>query len=284
MRRRLRAARRWVVVRPAVGEARAILADDRAADGSLLSAGLAFRALFAILPALLLLAGLVGLLVADPVRRAEVLGSALRLLPAPLAEPFRGTLEGFAAGGSAFSVIGLGGLAWGASGFYGQLDTAMARLLPGPRRLGAIAERLRGFAAIVGVAGVVLAGLFAGGLWSIVAAVAGPVAPTWTAIIGGGIVLAIVMSGMDLLVYRWVPMAPPDLAAALPPATLAGAVQGLITVSFAILEPWLVGSLSAFGALVGVLAALVWLELVIRLLVLGAVWAHRRRDGTGRSA
>ena len=284
MRRRLIAWRSWLLERPEVAEVQAILADDRAGDGSLLSAGLAFRALFAILPALLLLAGLVGLFIAYPARRAEVLASALRLVPAPLADPFRGALEGLVAGGSAFSVVGLATLAWGASGFYGQLDAAMARLLPGPRRRGAIDERLRGLAAVVGVAGVVVAGVLAGGLWSILAAAAGPIGLASFDIVVGWAAVSLVLACLDLLVYRWVPVAPPSPGEALPPAVVAGVVQGLITVSFAYVTPEFVGSLSAFGPLVGVLAAMVWLQLVMRLLVLGAVWSRRRRDGAGRSA
>ncbi|HEX5465785.1 MAG TPA: YhjD/YihY/BrkB family envelope integrity protein [Candidatus Limnocylindrales bacterium] len=270
--------------RPVVREARAVLADDGEADGSLLSAGLAFRALFAILPALLLLTGLVGLLVGDPERRLELLGSVLDIVPGPLVDPFRQALEALARGGSAFSIIGLATLAWGASGFYGQLDAAMARLIPGPRRRGMLTDRLRGLAAVGAVAAAVVLGAVAAAAWSILAARISLSAFPIAALAGGVAAAALLLGCMDLAVYRLVPVAAPDLAAALAPALVSGLAQAVATVSFAILAPWLIGSLATFGALVGLLAAMIWLELMARLLVLGASWARRRRDrATGAS-
>ncbi|MGH2467710.1 MAG: YihY/virulence factor BrkB family protein [Candidatus Limnocylindrales bacterium] len=267
-----------------MAEGRAILAADKAADGSLLSAGLAFRALFAILPALLLLTGLLGLLVGDPARRADLLATALRLVPSPLVEPFRSGLEGLAGGARAFSIIGLATLAWGASGFYGQLDTAMARLIPGPRRRGALADRIRGLAAMLAVAAAVVLGSLGGAAWSLVASAVGLRGFDLVVLTEGLAVATLVLAGLDFVVYRSVPVAPPSSAAATWPAIGAGFGQAVLTVSFAFLAPWLVGSWAAFGALVGLLAAMIWLELVARLLVLGAVWARRRRDRSGLDA
>lgn len=269
---------------PPLAEGRAIVAADKAADGSLLSAGLAFRAIFAVLPALLLLSGLLGLLVDDPLRRAEVVASALRLVPGPVIEPFRTGLEGLAEGARAFSIVGSVALAWGASGFYGQLDAAVARLIPGPRRRGALADRVRGLGAIVAVAAAVVLASLGGAAWSFVASAVGLGGFDLAVLAEGLAVATLVLAGLDFVVYRAVPVAPPSAAAAIWPALGAGFGQAVLTVSFAFLAPWLVGSLAAFGALVGLLAAMIWLQLVARLLVIGAVWARRRRDRSGAEA
>ena len=99
----------------------AVLDANGGAGGPLLAAGLAFNALFAILPGLLLLAGLSGLWIQDPVRRAELLRDLVARVP-PLEAPLRATLDQLADKTGAFSIIGLAGLAWGASNIYGALD------------------------------------------------------------------------------------------------------------------------------------------------------------------
>ncbi|MEO8273106.1 MAG: hypothetical protein ABI620_03485, partial [Chloroflexota bacterium] len=59
-----------------------------AAGGGLLAGGLAYAALFAIVPGMLLLAGVVGLLFADPTERAKAVAVVVGVLP-----PLRDLIE-----------------------------------------------------------------------------------------------------------------------------------------------------------------------------------------------
>jgi uncharacterized BrkB/YihY/UPF0761 family membrane protein len=263
-----------------VQELQAVLAGADAAGGALLAAGLAFHALFAILPALLFLTGIAGWLIQDPQRRAQLISDLVDRVP-PLSGPLSDALEQLAAGAGAFSLVGLIGLGWGASNFYGSLDEAMRRLFPGGTARTIIEQRLRGLATVLGLILVVVLAVLLGGVWQIVEGIfAGMddvgfwrlVSPVLTF---GLFILAV------LVTYLVVPTAPPGWRTALPPATVAGAAIGVLTSIFTLIAPSLVGALSTFG--VGVIGialfgALIWLNYAFTFLIFGASWARVRRD------
>ena len=251
---------------------------DSAVDGQLLAAGLAFRTLFALLPALLLVAGLVGWLAGSSARSAELLGAILRRIPAPLAGPVANTLTGIAQQHTAISAVGLITLAWAASSLYGTLDGAMARLIPGGRRRTLVERRLRGIVTVLVVAASALGLAVLGTAWSAAEAGFGSAAQRLLVHGVGPAVSALAMFLMTLSIYRWVPVDPPSRSAALLPALVVGAAMAVLTTIFGLIAPRLVGSLTAFGVVVSLLAAMIWLGYMARLLVLGAAWARCRRD------
>jgi membrane protein len=270
------------VLRAVAGDARvqrlqAVLARNEEAGGALLSAGLAFYALFALLPGLLLLAGLAGWLIGDPETRAALVGDLVRNLP-PLAGPFEETLDRLVSDRGTFTVLGLLGLAWGASNFYGSLDEAMARLFRGGRARGIVERRVRGVIGVGALIGAALVAVVAGSTRAYVEAtlhVGGDVA-FWSVV--GPAITALVQVAAVLIVYRVVPTAPPSWSDALLPGIVTGLLIALLTVLFTLVAPQLVGGLQAFGVLAALFGALIWLNYGFQLLLIGAAWAALRRD------
>ena len=263
-----------------VQQLQAVLAGVEAAGGALLAAGLAFHALFAILPALLFLTGIAGWLVSDPERRAQLIRDLVDRVP-PLSGPLSDALEQLAAGAGAFSLLGLLGLAWGASNFYGSLDEAMRRLFPGGSPRSLIEQRLRGLATVVGLILVVVAAVLLGGVWQIVEGIFAGVGDVafWRLITPALTFLLFIIA--VLVTYLVVPTAPPGWRSALPAAAVAGAAIAVLTNIFTLIAPSLVGALRTFG--VGVIGialfgALIWLNYAFTCLIFGAAWARVRRD------
>ncbi len=258
-----------------------IVAEYDRAGGGLLAAGLAYEALFALVPAFVLLVGIVGLVV-DPGRAADV-AAAVGLVAPPLEPLATAAFEQVRQGALAFSFVGLLGLAWGASRLYRALDDAIGRIFHAAPRRNPIGRALRGLV-VVGLEVAVVVGLAAlTGLAAVVETV--PVRPAAAPVVEPLLVLLpsalalLVFVVLSAAVYRWVPNRPVPWRALLPPALVAGFTIALFSHVFAFLAPRLLGVGVLFGSIVTVLAALVWLGIVAQILLLGAAWTRRRVVG-----
>src|SRR5262245_23789438 len=168
MRRRLAG----VLEQPAVGALRRILDRYSAAGGGLLAGGLAYAALFAIVPAVLLLAGVVGLFVADPVEREKFVDVLVGVLP-PLRDLIRVVVDEAARNAGPVSIIGAVVLLWGTSRFAVAFQDAIARIMGGNRQRGLVAQNLGALGAVVlMVAAIIASTLLSGVLAFLEAAVA----------------------------------------------------------------------------------------------------------------
>ncbi len=260
----------WVVRRVL-----AVMEAANAAGAPLLAAALAFTTMFAIIPVLLLLAGVLGWVVDDPQVRSELLAQLVAAVP-PLEEAMAGSLETAVQARGALSIVGLVGLLWGASNFYQALDEVMRRLFPGGGVRGFVERRLRGVLAIVLLVALVVGMVLLGGLWAFLESIVGQV-DLVLSLVGPAISL-LVMILVVLVVYRFVPTAPPSIRAALPPAIVAGIGIALLTNLFTLLAPLLIGGLAAFGILATIFGAFIWLNFCFQMLLFGAAWARYRRD------
>jgi membrane protein len=257
-------------VRPALDVVN--VANDTGA--TLFAAALAFGTMFAFIPLILLASGVIGWLIADPGQRASLLSQLVSYVP-PLADFFRTSLEGVVSGRGALSIIGVIGLLWGASAFYGVLDEVMRRIFSGGGVRNEFSRRIRGFATIVIMLLVVGITISLSGVWALLDQLVGELviwrylAPLFT---------IAVMVLVVLLVYLVVPTAPPSVRAGLPPAILAGLGIGILTNVFSLLAPLLIGGMAGFGVIATVFGALVWLNFSYQILLYGAAWARVRRD------
>jgi len=258
----------------AVQRVMAVVGAANYAGATLFSAALAFSTMFAFIPLLLLLSGVVGWLVDDPAERTALLAQLVGFFP-PLASLLEASLEAAVRQRGVLSVVGLVGLLWGASTFYGTLDEVMRRLFPGGGTRGVVSRRARGVAAILILVGLVLGTVSLGGVWALLDQLVGDL-EVWR-YIAPAISLA-VMVAVVLAVYRLVPTRPPGWRAALPPAIVAGFAIGLLTNLFSLLAPLLLAGLSGFGVIATVFGALVWLNFSYQILLYGAAWARLRRD------
>src|SRR6185503_16772720 len=124
-----------VLDKPVARTVRRILDRYGAAGGGLLAGGLAYAALFAIVPAVLLLAGVIGLFVADPVERAKFVDVLVGVLP-PLHDLIQVVLDEAARDAGPVSIIGAIVLIWGTSRFAVAFQDSIARIMGGDRERG----------------------------------------------------------------------------------------------------------------------------------------------------
>lgn len=245
-----------------------------AAGVGLFAAALAYSTMFALIPLVLLMAGVLGWLIDDPTQRQELLAQLIGYFP-PLEQFFSAALNGVVAARGVLSVIGLIGLLWGSSNFYAGLDEVMRRIFPGGMVRGPIDRRLRGIITVAGLMGLLVVTVLLSSVWAIVNQLVGDLV-VWSYIvplIGLAIFIVVV-----LIIYLLVPTAPPSFRAALPPALVAGAGIGLLTNLFGVLAPFLIGSLAAFGVIATAFGVLIWLNFSYQMLLYGAAWARLRRD------
>ena len=281
LRARLSAIAGRVLAVRAVVTARAVLEASGTVGTDLLAAGLAFHALFSILPTLLLLTGLAGWLIQDVDARRTLLIELIARFP-PLAGPvITDTIGRVAQEPVAFSLLGLFGLVWGASNFYDSLDDAMTRIFPSGRVRSFLERRVRGLLAVAVLVVAALAAIFLGSIWSFVegALSATDQVALWRFV--GPASTTLVMTAATLLVYLVVPVAAPSLRAAILPGLVAGIGMAALTNVYTLLAPRVIGALAAFGVLAALFGALIWLRFVFQFLLLGAMWARVRSRGLG---
>jgi YihY family inner membrane protein len=262
----------------------AVLGIANQAGAPLLAAALAFNAMFAILPGLLLLSGILGWAIEDVEARARLLTDLLARIPA-LGSAISDSLDGVVRERGGLTIIGLVGLVWGASNFYGVLDEVMRRIFAGGAVRGFLEQRIRGLLTVMGLIVLTFGTILLGGLATVAITTVGELPGLAIALSVAGPLGFIGFSIVAVLfTYLFVPTAPPSLRAAWLPAVVAGTGIGLLTSLFSLLAPLLVGGLAAFGVLAAVFGALVWLNFGFQMLLWGAAWARYRRDRVSLAA
>jgi YihY family inner membrane protein len=246
----------------------------------LLANGLAYAALFAIVPAVLLSAGVVGVLFTDPGRRAEAIEVVVAVLP-PLRGFVETVFEQLARDAAPISIIGAVALLWGASRLAAAFDDAVARVLGGSRRRGLVRRNLGALAAVLLLVGLLLGATLVAGASDFIDAARGAA--------GLPIVGDALSVGLDLLplaaivvamvvVYRVLPIPQPSWRVALPPGIVVGLALAVLARLFIFVAPRLVGVAALLGTLATVFVALAWLALSFQAILVGAAWVGDRME------
>ena len=131
-----------------IAEAKAVVDADGQAGGSLLAAGLAYRALFGLLSGLILVAGLIGWVVRRRRRRGRRPWPPSSGSCPDSSRSSRRDWRAWSPSAATLSILGLVGAAFGASIFYDALDDSMNRVMPGGGQRNPILRRLLGVAAV----------------------------------------------------------------------------------------------------------------------------------------
>lgn len=270
---------RWVVA------LRRILDRYGAAGGGLLANGLAYAALFAIVPAVVLVAGVAGLVYADPAARQQAVDVLAGVLP-PLRELVDTVLDEAAREAAPVSIIGAIALTWGTSRFVVAFEDAIGRVMGKDRSRGLVAQNVGALVAVV----LMVAAIPASAALSAVADFleAGQQVGVLQAV---GAALSIALQALPIvatvaatiLVYRIVPRPAPAWRATLVPGITVGLVLTAVARVFAFLAPRLIGTAALIGTLATVFAALAWLALSFQAILIGAAWVSER-DEAIRSA
>ena len=250
------------------------------AGGTLMAGGLAYSALFALVPLTVLGAGIVGLVVEGEARQAAIVDGIANVLP-PLRGVVRLVLDEAAGAAGAISVLGGLALVWGASRFVVTFEDALRRIFGGERRRGFVARNVGALVAVLGLIGAAVLGAVLAGLSSFLDAAEAK----GGAVVGilGNAALALVPAIATIvsiaLVYRFVPVLAPRWRAILLPSLTVAVGLTVLTRVFVFLAPRLIGAAATIGALATAFAALAWLGLSFQAILLGAAWV-RERDRT----
>jgi membrane protein len=265
---------------PTVAAGRRILDRYGSAGGGLLAGGLAYAALFAIVPGVLLLAGVAGLFVADPAERARVVDVLAGVLP-PLRDLIATVLDEVAKDAGPVSVVGAVILIWGTSRFAVAFDDGIARVMGGSRSRGLLARNLGALGAVGLMIGAILLSTLLSGVLAFLeaAADAGVIPFLGVAVsIALGVLPVLATMAATTLVYRVVPVPSPPWRAVIAPGVTVGLALTILARLFAFLAPQLIGAAALLGTLATAFAALAWLALSFQALLLGAAWVRDRAD------
>jgi membrane protein len=251
-----------------------------AAGGGLLAGGLAYAALFAIVPAVLLLAGIVGLFVADPAERAKFVDVLVGVLP-PLRDLIEAVLNEAARDAGPVSIVGAVILIWGTSRFAVAFQDAIARVMGGDHVRGVLAQNLGAVGAVVLMIVAIVASTLLSGVLAFLEAgeAAGVFQVVGAAIaVALGLLPVVATVAAMILVYRIVPTPAPPWRAVVVPGIAAGLALTVVARVFAFLAPRLIGAAALVGTLATAFAALAWLALSFQAILLGAAWVRDRAD------
>jgi membrane protein len=282
--RRLRAMAERIVARiggvPAVQTLLATLTVYDRAGGGLVAGGLAYAALVALLPGLLLVLSVIGILVNDPAVREDIVEMIGTAVP-PLEDLVRIALDAVSTGAVPTGIVAFLGLLWGSSRFYAALDYAFARIFHNAPQRNEIARSLRGLVVtvlfvVVPIAAVILTSavtwlldlapdeLALGTLEGLFWRVASPL---------GSVVLFV---GATALVYRFVPGERVPARAYRRPALLVGLALAAFTQLFAFIAPLMFRVTAVYGTIVAAFVLLAWLSIAFNALLFGGSWTWVR--------
>jgi membrane protein len=267
--------------RPRVAYVRAVLDAYGEAPGGLLASGLAFSALFAIVPITVLTVGLAGWLADDETIQQALVIALVSAFP-PLATLIDQALEALIEGAAVTSFIGLLATIWTVSQFYAALDMAVARVFGRQPGRTAVRRTVRSFAWVAVLIGLVVGYIVAVSLTSTLSILVPDSIRTLRLVadvLGSPVTAFTLIVVVLVLLYRTVPPYTPRWTAAALPGLVIGIAIVLLTQVFALFAPRIVGVAAIVGSLAVVFIALAWLSFLFQLLLVGAAWVRVRQEG-----
>lgn len=260
---------------PRIAMANAVYTRFASSSGPILARGMAFVALFAVVPAVIVILSIVGVFVSDPAVRAEIVALLTEQIPsmAPVLDEALASFSGMA---PTTGLVGLGLLVWSASSLVRAVDGAFRVIF---RDSGEGRTPIRDVVSVLAVA----AGAFAAAIILILVTLPdfvdeafglpGRLVRTVTSLAG--------VMGVLALAFAFVPRPRPTLQALWLPAVATGLAVYLLSELFVFLGPLLFGSAELYGAFGALFLGLVWLGNVTQVILFGAAWVaerdHRRR-------
>ena len=272
--------------RPATVTIRKVLDVYGRAPGTLLANGLAFTALFSVVPIALVTLGVAGLLVKDPAVQQQ-LATALASIVPPLRDLIQEALVAMSQGAAVSSLIGVAGLIWTVSQFYVTFDVAFARLFTDEPERDVLRRTARGFIWVAGLVGVVVALIVAGSLAAAAEALLPTTSTALTAfgrIVSTPPVVILITIGVVLAMYLILPPQSPPIRAALAPAIGAGLAIFALAQLFLFAAERIVGVAALAGPLATAFIALAWLSFSFQALLYGAAWTSVRQGSSAARA
>lgn len=263
--------------RPRVARVRAVLDRFGAADGGLLAAGIAYNAVFAIIPVGIFVSGILGFLLSDPTNQVPVLVALAAWAP-PLADVLDEIVVGLTTASPSLSIVGLIGAAWGTSRLFASLESGVADMFAGAPRRGMLVRTARRVGSVVVLGAIVAVTLVAAPGLAFVAEVVGPIPPALAVVVSLallGVPVGLTFGAL-VAVYLVIPPIRPPWRRILVPAAVGALAIVVLTRLFAIAAPRLLGANFVYGTLGALFIGLAWLQLVFAVILLGAAWVSLR--------
>jgi membrane protein len=247
------------------------------------AAAISFRVLFSLFPLTILLVSIFGLVLQDDELRMTVIDELLGVLPVSSSgeDQIRQSIESLASPFSAIGLVSLVALLWGASGMMASLRIGLEAALKVPQGRPAARAKLVDFI-LVGVSGllvIVVIGI------STFAALAGravdwiseqldiELVTTPSGSVVREVVQIVLIAGMTLLLYRYVPAGKLGRRAALAGATFTGVgIWGAAKVLGVIFDVHRYNVI--YGSLASVMAFLFFVYVAAFIVLLGAEFAY----------
>jgi membrane protein len=188
------------------------------------------------------------------------------------------------------SVIGIVGVIWTVSQFYGALDVAFARIFAETPERDVVQRTARGLIVVVLIGLAIVAFVVLVSLAAYLDAVAPteiPIASLLVSTLRSVWFLMLLAIGAVLATYRLLPAKTPSWRSALIPAIVVGIAVAILSQVFTVLVPRLVGVAALAGSLASAFIALAWLSFTFQALLYGAAWvrvldeAADRRESEG---
>jgi len=242
-----------------------VLSAYGASQASNYAAALAFAGFLAMFPMMLGALSLVGFLIRDPVTEARFLNLIVQMFPNTAQQQLVVALTGVKQSAGWMGLVSLGGLVWSASGIFSTMEFALTQVF-GTKQRGMLRQKAMGLVMMLLLVAAVGATVAANSIVNLF-----PMAWLVSLVIG-----AVLMIGMLLALYRFVPNRTFRLKDVLPGAILAGVLIEVLTLAFPFYQRISHG-FNAYGAQFGLFFLIAtWLYLLSQLLLLGAVYNRFR--------
>jgi membrane protein len=207
---------------------------------------------------------IIGLAIRDPVTEAHIQSFVIQAFPASAQAELEKALNGVKQSAGWLGIISIGGLLWGASSIFATMEFALTQIF-GTRQRNLVRQRLMGLLMMLVLIVAIVVTVAVNSLAALVPfAVLAPV----VSFVAG----SIVMIGLLVALYRFLPNRTFQMRDVVPGAILAGVAIGLLTLAFP-LYARIAGRFNTYGAQFGLFFLLAtWFYLLSQLIMLGAVF------------
>jgi membrane protein len=229
------------------------------------ASALAFAGFLAMFPMMLGALSIIGLMIRNPGTEAHFQALILQVFPGNAQPELRSAIQGVKQSAGWMGLVSIGGLVWSASSIFATMEFALTEIF-GTKQRDMLRQKLMGF--------VMMLLLVAAVVFTVaVNSISGFLPYAWIVSL---VVGALVMVGLLLLLYRFVPNRTFTLQEVLPGAVLAGILIEVLTLAFPLYARY-AGSFNTYGAQFGLFFLLAtWFYLLSELLLLGAVYNRFR--------
>lgn len=230
----------------------------------------AFAGFMAMFPMILGALAIIGLAIRDPKTEAHIQLLALQAFPSSAVPELQSALKGVKESAGWLGLVSIGGLLWSASSIFSTVEFALTVIF-GTKQRDMLRQRLMGLIMMVVLVVAIVATV-------VVNAAAGFIPKEYASV---GTVIsfvagAILMIGLLLALYRFVPNRTFALGEVLPGAVLAGILIEALSLAFPLYARF-AGGFNTYGAQFGLFFLLAtWFYLLSQLVLLGAVYNRFR--------